>query len=539
MSESTKNGIYQFDQFKLDVEKLMLYRDEAAISLPPKVVKTLAVLVGSGNAILSKDDLIDRVWVDSVVEESNLSQHLYLLRKTLGNKADGNPYIETLRRRGYRFTGDVRLVNGVSKQVTKKPSEPEPVPAPMSVEREGNVLRVVDWNVAAEAPAKGPALGEEKTVVGPRPAIRVRAAVGGALVLVAVTAMIVFWYQTRPVASVANVQSELTVSRLTNGAFPVDAAISHDGDYFVYHEIDGETSQLWLQQVGQSGRIEIGNTADRTYAAKTFSPDGRFVYYVALEKGTNEPSLYRVPTIGGPHSKLLTGIYGPVSFSPDGNEIVFLRFDKDMMRSSIIVADKAGRQERTVFQTAHPTRVVGPPSWSPDGKLIVYAESDLSNSTLTGTVSFRVITLADGSLHPLSEEKWDTIHRIVWTSDGKGLLTIATRAAEGRSPRRDQVYYIRYPDGVSRRLTNEGNRHYVWSLGVTKDDKVIAIPFSRSSQIWSVDVKDTSTAAQISTGIADGRAGLAPLPDGRVSYIARTGEELNIWIMNSDGSGAK
>src|SRR5688500_15762359 len=111
MSESSKNGIYQFDQFKLDIEKLMLYRGEDEISLPPKVIKTLAVLAENSGSILSKEELIERVWADSVVEESNLSQHLYLLRKTLGNKPDGKPYIETLRRRGYRFNGAVRVVD--------------------------------------------------------------------------------------------------------------------------------------------------------------------------------------------------------------------------------------------------------------------------------------------------------------------------------------------------------------------------------------------------------------------------------------------
>jgi len=143
-------------------------------------------------------------------------------------------------------------------------------------------------------------------------------------------------------------------------------------------------------------------------------------------------------------------------------------------------------------------------------------------------------------MQDLSAEKWDTVHRIVWTGDAKGLLMIATRANEGRSARRDQVYYISLPEGTSRRLTNEGNRHYPWGLGVTKDNAVIAVPFSRSSQLWSVDSDgNTAGATQISTGIADGRAGLAALPDGRVGYVARTGEELDVWIMNADGSDPK
>ena len=109
MPASSKNGIYNFDRFKLNSEKLMLYRDEVEVTLTPKVVKTLVVLIEHRGEILSKDELIEKVRDDSIVEESNLSQNLYVLRKALGIGPDGAPYIETLRRRGYRFNGDVGI----------------------------------------------------------------------------------------------------------------------------------------------------------------------------------------------------------------------------------------------------------------------------------------------------------------------------------------------------------------------------------------------------------------------------------------------
>src|SRR5436190_7895704 len=98
MENGSKGGIYEFDRFRLDAEKLMLYRDESEVTMPPKMVKTLAVLVENRGTILSKDELIDRVWTDTIVDESNLSQHLYHLRKILGTQPGGRPYIETLRR---------------------------------------------------------------------------------------------------------------------------------------------------------------------------------------------------------------------------------------------------------------------------------------------------------------------------------------------------------------------------------------------------------------------------------------------------------
>ncbi|MEP7077365.1 MAG: transcriptional regulator, partial [Acidobacteriota bacterium] len=102
--------IYAFEDFSLDAEFLMLSRSAEEISLTPKVVETLLALVERHGEIVSKDELMDRVWENAFVEESNLVQNIYVLRKALGETGDGRPMIETLRRRGYRFNGEVRAV---------------------------------------------------------------------------------------------------------------------------------------------------------------------------------------------------------------------------------------------------------------------------------------------------------------------------------------------------------------------------------------------------------------------------------------------
>ncbi len=99
--------IYEFEGFRLNAAHLLLYKNGREISLPPKVVETLLSLVERCGAVLSKDELMEIVWADAIVEEGNLSQNLYLLRKVLGKMADGKPLIETLHRRGYRFNGAV------------------------------------------------------------------------------------------------------------------------------------------------------------------------------------------------------------------------------------------------------------------------------------------------------------------------------------------------------------------------------------------------------------------------------------------------
>ncbi|MFL6273946.1 MAG: transcriptional regulator [Blastocatellia bacterium] len=75
-----------------------------------KAFDTLSVLVRSSGHIVEKDHLMAQVWPDAFVEEANLTQYIYRLRKILGISPDGRPYIETVARRGYRFTATIREV---------------------------------------------------------------------------------------------------------------------------------------------------------------------------------------------------------------------------------------------------------------------------------------------------------------------------------------------------------------------------------------------------------------------------------------------
>src|SRR5436190_15390239 len=104
--------IYEFESFRLDPGSLMLYRAGIELPLTPKQVETLLALVERGGAIVPKDDLMERLWPNAFVEESNLVQNIHILRKTLGKTADGRPMIETLHRRGYRFSAEPARIGG-------------------------------------------------------------------------------------------------------------------------------------------------------------------------------------------------------------------------------------------------------------------------------------------------------------------------------------------------------------------------------------------------------------------------------------------
>ena len=106
MSQQTGH-LYEFGPFTIDTVNRLLLRDGKPVPLKPKVVDTLLMLVESMGRVVQKDELIAKLWPDRFVEEANLTQNIYVLRKVLNIGADAEAYIETIPRRGYRFAAPV------------------------------------------------------------------------------------------------------------------------------------------------------------------------------------------------------------------------------------------------------------------------------------------------------------------------------------------------------------------------------------------------------------------------------------------------
>ncbi len=101
---------YAFGPFRFDSEKRVLVRDGTPVPLSPKAAEILVVLVEQAGHLVDKDALINRVWPDAFVEEGNLNKNIFFLRKALGTREDGQEYIETVPKRGYRFIAPVSEV---------------------------------------------------------------------------------------------------------------------------------------------------------------------------------------------------------------------------------------------------------------------------------------------------------------------------------------------------------------------------------------------------------------------------------------------
>jgi DNA-binding winged helix-turn-helix (wHTH) protein/Tol biopolymer transport system component len=100
-------AVFEFGDFHLDLAARRLLRGKDLIPITVKAFDTLAALVERAGTVVDKDDLMRQVWPDTIVEDSNLSQQIFVLRKALGEHPTEHRYIQTVPRRGYRFIAPV------------------------------------------------------------------------------------------------------------------------------------------------------------------------------------------------------------------------------------------------------------------------------------------------------------------------------------------------------------------------------------------------------------------------------------------------
>ena len=122
------NHLYRFGPYQVDAERRLLIREEACIPLQPKTFDLLLYMVRNPLRLLTKEELLGAVWPDSFVEEGNLTQNIFLLRKALtGRKGDDARYIVTLPGRGYQFVSPVELFQPPAKDGEYSADEGEAV----------------------------------------------------------------------------------------------------------------------------------------------------------------------------------------------------------------------------------------------------------------------------------------------------------------------------------------------------------------------------------------------------------------------------
>jgi DNA-binding winged helix-turn-helix (wHTH) protein/tetratricopeptide (TPR) repeat protein len=126
---------YEFGPYRIDVALTRVERAGEPVTLPPKAFDLLLLLARNAHRVMSKVELMEALWPNTFVEDANLTQHVYTLRKALGDRPDATPYIETVPRRGYRLAADVREVH-VEGANAPEPAASSPLPVPQVFEAE-------------------------------------------------------------------------------------------------------------------------------------------------------------------------------------------------------------------------------------------------------------------------------------------------------------------------------------------------------------------------------------------------------------------
>jgi DNA-binding winged helix-turn-helix (wHTH) protein/TolB-like protein len=257
--------LYDFGRFRLDPVERLLLRDGEPVPLTPKVFEILLVLVRNRGRIVEKTELMSIVWPDAFVEEGNLTQNISLLRKALGEGLNGQQYVETVSRRGYRFVAPVseipysnRVLPLVGARVVVQPQgEPERNSAPI---RPGEIVLRASTSVEATAtPASSTAADsrryvdiEPSEVTSPTPILlyltkhRRGATVAGVFILFGIVAALYLIPRTKTAESNAGVIDSVAVLPF------VSDSPDEDTDYF-----NDEITETLINNLAQLPKLRV------------------------------------------------------------------------------------------------------------------------------------------------------------------------------------------------------------------------------------------------------------------------------------------
>jgi serine/threonine protein kinase/tricorn protease-like protein len=344
----------------------------------------------------------------------------------------------------------------------------------------------------------------------------------------------------RPTASAQPVK----ITRLTTTGKSLGAAISPDGKIVAYIVNEAGQRSLWVRQVASSRNLQIVEPAAVDYFGCTISPDGNYIYYITAQPNIPLRDLYQVSVLGGAPKKIMSDVDTPVTFSPDGKQLAFVRGEPVKGEWHLIVANSDGTGEKRLHERKSP-QFYEFPAWSPDGKSIAVSVGDTSTGKEMTVIE---VSAEDGTEKPITSEKWLGVGQIIWQADGSGLVINAT----DQDSRLSQLWHLSYPDGAARRLTNDLNNYKGVGLAAGTGD-LVTVRHDASTNIWIAPgltagtqlrpsaggaVVDTTQAKQITSGAVKYNSGTWT-PDGKIVYASDASGNYDLWIMDADGRNQK
>lgn len=491
---------YEFGEFIFDVRRRELSKNGQSQPISSRIADLLIVLLESEGRILTHEELLDMVWADSFVEQSNLKKSVSTLRQVLGERPDESQYIKTIPRKGYCFVADVKSIYD------------EPASEPLT------------GTVVAEAgkPTEQPSF--ERTDQRHRLKYQI---LGLIAVLALGGAAFVGYRYLSAERTVSFSFDQIEVTRLTTDGKYFDSAVSPDGNYLVHSTREGKKNLLVLHQLATGRNSTLASFEDVSYWSYIFTRDGNFVYF--LVKNWAEPSktgIYRVPFLGGEQKLILpTKDGGGLTFSQDGKVLAFQNTDENgNPQIQTISADGTNYKKIISFDAG--TRLWSL-SFTPDGKSLLFVirreTPDLQN-----LFSVRTVSVEDLRETTLIAEQKRAIHQAVWTADAKSLLLLVREEnAELR-----QIWQYTPGQAEWSRVTNDNESYR--NINILADGKsIVATRESMNSSIWTAD-SEPYNFRQVTGGLNQ-YAKANWTGDNRIAYLTVENKAEILTVMSETG----
>ena len=478
-----KNRFYGFGEFQLDARRRILSKNNANIALTPRNFDLLLVLIENEGEILSHDDLLEKVWEGTFVEQGNLKNAISVLRRCLGEEASDSTYIRTVPRRGYSFVAPVEIIA----------DDPHVHTTPTN----DNLSSNID---ISEPGQNGNAEGEISIIRNRLATMKIDsksispktiAIILGLALLIAAGLVAVWTFRSRSAPSVNYDANQVQIFKITSEGNLVGgvASISPDGKYLVYAVREGENVSLWTRQIVTGISRQISPMMHGSVWSCYLTPDEEFIYYVFNQNSDKSKSgVYKISTFGGSAQKISDNPDGSLSISPDGKRFAVFYVTNDL-ETRIETRDMDGRDPQVVWSARGDLRI-----WSlrfaPDGRTLLFS----IRRQLPDKMVYSIIEIPVGGGHEkvLLPEQEKQIADTIWLPDKQSLMmSVRELNAELR-----QIWQYFPATGEWKRVTND-NASYR-GISATRDGKtLVASQEIRQTTLWASPTGELADLSQI------------------------------------------
>jgi Tol biopolymer transport system component/DNA-binding winged helix-turn-helix (wHTH) protein len=477
---------FRFEEFEIDTKEKTLLQNGKVVSLTPKAFHLLQVLVENHGQLMTRDELMQRVWADSFVEESNLTFTIALLRKALEDNSQNPRFIKTVPLYGYRFIAQVEQISSNNKDLVK------------------TNIEVFD-----------------KVRQSSRKSYFYSFAIFAFLLLISGG-----WYlqKGKMIENLPILSTSFESEKLSTDGKVFHAIISPDGKNVVYtNGLLGKQS-VWMREIQTGNNIELIPENDEIYGGLAFSPDGAFFYFTRMSKNTQgQLDIFRSSIFGGIPIKIVSETQGWIGVSPDGSKISFVRcYYQDDENCSLWIADsKDGKNERKIVSRPKPFRI-GDNKFSIDGKSIAFATGQSVNQS--NEFSLMAVDIESGQERELTSEKFFNIKHIAWLPNNNLLITAA------KKPNRNfLIWQINTNTNEAKILTKDSENYS--NVSLDKDFKfLVSTKVTSDFRLMIRSFEDVTSKNLLAEGETASFS-----PNGKIVFSSEKSGNMEIWIAESNG----